>query len=640
MAAKTASFLANGQDKIMATLDGVTARFPLSVFCGAIRTMACKFEIQQTSQDMIQKQRIVHILKKVCYNQHPYTTNMLLACDPNDLLWMYTSAHVLRKKNRTTLKRKILGLLRRYHNAPSLQNICMKIPFNHYNRASLRTHMNHLIRQTILPPWMKSFIRRKTRIVFTKRPSIGDMMCNLIQSTKDFTTEPPACTCTQLGSFLGIPTDQLKCLPAPLDGHVSIRARDLPSHLHMLKQSIKNVPIPSHIDAQREVSDGFHAFYRRICKFNIPQRGQRPRAGISTPYASRVEFSLHTNEVSLMYFEKEIMRISLSRYLTLKRMYFHTKHNHHAIHGEHAGRSLHESLVNLAKRYKKVVTRPFDHVLTPLANLMEATCNLFGDPLNTPDDLHYFSRYPEDQLFGAAHDAFQHQWRGSAVGYPRGGLAEQALAHAMEAVLCNPTPTAIALIVPNRRNLTMANVLGTPNAHTIATIHTTHHWRTRIIQISNSAFLLAHQPRSDLCHALKRTIMSLPGSTRYFGLQPHMTLTPIPFPMRIWHLQKRTPAPWHRRRPTNGCQPSHSTTISLSNVLNRCFARPCDATIECEFSQIKTAAPTPPCDTPASRYAELRAQLGNSIFFFQDKNQGACTIECPRLHWAREKRMY
>ena len=80
------------------------------------------------------------------------------------------------------------------------------------------------------------------------------------------------------------------------------------------------------------------------------------------------------------------------------------------------------------------------------------------------------------------------------------------------------------------------------------------------------------------------------------------------------------------------------THVNLSNALNACFARPSDATIAQERCAIQPqrrgVVPSP------GRLTRLREALGASIFGFQDKNPGACTIECPRIQWKREYRMY
>ena len=95
-----------------------------------------------------------------------------------------------------------------------------------------------------------------------------------------------------------------------------------------------------------------------------------------------------------------------------------------------------------------------------------------------------------------------------------------------------------------------------------------------------------------------------------------------------------SPPPWHHR-PTPA--PRHQS-VNLSNALNVCFARPSDDTILRETCHIQ-----PHIDSIVPSVHDLlslRRRLGNSIFGFQDKNLGACTIECPCIQHAREKRMY
>ena len=134
------------------------------------------------------------------------------------------------------------------------------------------------------------------RIVFTKRQSVADIMCNLIKSVKAFTTEEPKCVCKHLCRTLR--TKRFKnTLPPPLNGHVSVRAADLPKHLAPLRDCLKNIPVPDNIKADQEVYSGFKQFYRNLCKLHTPDRrlGERKRVGISFPKRWKVTFDPHAH---------------------------------------------------------------------------------------------------------------------------------------------------------------------------------------------------------------------------------------------------------------------------------------------------------------------------------------------------------
>ena len=78
--------------------------------------------------------------------------------------------------------------------------------------------------------------------------------------------------------------------------------------------------------------------------------------------------------------------------------------------------------------------------------------------------------------------------------------------------------------------------------------------------------------------------------------------------------------------------------MNLSNALNACLARPCNATIRQEMCNI---APHRGSVVPSiRRLITLREDLGPTIVGYQDKNAGQCTLECPVLQHRREKASY
>ena len=150
---------------------------------------------------------------------------------PARFMWIFANAQCLWKDSRVLVRRKIMGLLARFHHVPLLVDLCIKIPFSHYRKANIRLHLDRLVQQTTPPDWQKRYIKANLRIVHTKRQSIAGLMCSPISSTKAVTTEPPPRTCAVICKLLKVSRDAAPMLPALLDGHVGVRAGDLPPRI-------------------------------------------------------------------------------------------------------------------------------------------------------------------------------------------------------------------------------------------------------------------------------------------------------------------------------------------------------------------------------------------------------------------------
>ena len=244
-------------------------------------------------------------------------------------------------------------------------------------------------------------------------------------------------------------------LAAPLDGHVSIRANDLPKHLGFLRQSLSNVPVPEHIDADRELCDAFQAFYRQVCLFHMPDRMAGDTycpKGVSTPYASQLVFHDQRGTVDVVYYERVIATITRNRYQILRAMYFATKRMQPQLWQALAVRSCHEEIVTLHMRYHAAVRKHHPHYrLTDLLSAyVEVDCQLFMSPFATSGQYHYTATFTRDTLFGALRGPYCYRWRGVVVGAPPPTLyhVNRSLVYAMASCCRTRTPTAAVLILP------------------------------------------------------------------------------------------------------------------------------------------------------------------------------------------------
>ena len=141
---------------------------------------------------------------------------------------------------RANLQHYTLNYLhRKYNFRPKFNQLVLRIPFNHYNSRMLRSILKQLIYSSNLPDFSKPFIMRNTRLVYTKRQSVADYLCNTIQTQKRFTLEtPPICTCSHIKQWTGYSNviNDTKMCPS----HFAFSAHQLPSHLSILNTNSKN----------------------------------------------------------------------------------------------------------------------------------------------------------------------------------------------------------------------------------------------------------------------------------------------------------------------------------------------------------------------------------------------------------------
>ena len=647
------------------TMSSVPIRAPLKFLLYAIRAYSGTISFEGPLEtDDVRRKRIVHLLRKATYGKRPFSKRALILAHPKDLLWMYCSARHLMPADKDTLRHKIHGILRKFHRFPPLRSLVFRIPFNHYNRKHIRTHIHHLVHQTILPRWMKLYALRRMRIVFTKRKSVADIMNNLIPSSKAYTPEPPACVCKRICRVLRCGDSPPNTLKPPLRGHCSIRACDLPRHLAPLRECTKNVPIPDTMDANYEMTTAFTRFYRTLCELHVPDRrkGEHDLAGISSPHAYKVEFHHRSLTHSIILHEQSFSSISHRRYNILKAMFFASKRAFPHLFNSLEALSFHVELVRLALRYRSTprYSTPTS-TLTALRKCFGITCHLFSSPLTAHADLQYCTRYPRDQLFGACYGAFLHRWRGVSIAEPvfHKRYINRTFAFAIHSAQTTHTPVCTIAIVPKWHATThLSRVLTHPSVHNVATFPTfrfSHKRRVResttpvmILAICNPAYLESHPIDISSWHTLEESLRAT-HEHLYMAPRPPLSSHPSPhFRPYQWrktrHVDFSTPPIWRApaaRPPTRTHTARHTrqTSVNLSNALNACFARPTDDTISCELSPIHPH-PQSTIIPPARTFLALRQRLGHAIVGYQDKNAGQCTIECPVIQWRREKRMY
>ena len=624
-----------------------------------LRQYACVFTLRSVSRDRTNLRRTQHILRRVCYGHSPFKMPALIRMHPMRLMWIFTNAHCLPQHACSRVRRMVLGLLKGFHHVPPLTNLCIKIPFNHYSKSVIRLHVNHLVRQTILPTWLKDYITGNYRIVFTKRPSIAKIMCNLISATKSFTPTAPQCTCSRIMSVLDLERSAMPTLDPPLDGHVSIRASALPPHLAFLRQSLSNVPVPTHIDANKELCAAFRTFYRQVCLFHLPDRmagdTYTPK-GVSTPYAAKLVFRDQRGMVDVVYYERTIATITRHRYELLRSMYFATRRAQPRLWHELAVRSCHEEIVKLHMRYHAAVRKHHPHcrLIDLLSEYVQADCQIFMSPFAVSGHYHYTSTFARDALFGALCDPYNYRWHGVVVGAPPPTRhhVNRSLVQAMASCYHTRTPSAAVLILPEIGRTLLSFALSLRATTLIARftsrggVHGQRGQRFVVLVVANRHFA-DHEPlqaklRQVHGYLRLRHVLTyfnrrlLRGRVRFGGyifprqrIDPYGWARTVRAPIRsrpLW----RVPRDVHYR--------SSNASVNLSNALNGCFARPSDTTIQSERCFIHE--PSPGIVPSPRRLERLRRALGDSIVGYQDKNPGACTIECPLIQWRREQRMY
>ena len=154
---------------------------------------------------------------------------------------------------------------------------------------------------------------------------------------------------------------------------------------------------------------------------------------------------------------------------SLRAMYEATAQNHPAIHAE-MGTTFEKDVARLLMRYdpdqktKAKPTNPLTHPHTPtwalsdrtwesLRNSLGITRELFASPLDRSlASATYWSAHPEDQLFGANHDAFSLPWSGPCQAFigdsPEAN--DTAIRHALGSVEAYPDEeTCILMFIPS-----------------------------------------------------------------------------------------------------------------------------------------------------------------------------------------------
>ena len=97
----------------------------------------------------------------------------------------------------------------------------------------------------------------------------------------------------------------------------------------------------------------------------------------------------------------------------------------------------------------------------------------FASPLNVhPATKVYFSPYPEDETFGAQHDAYLCQWQGSSQANPEWSAndMQKAVRWALASATSTEVPTLTAFVLPfyELSNTSYQQFLGHPQVHHVA----------------------------------------------------------------------------------------------------------------------------------------------------------------------------
>ena len=115
-----------------------------------------------------------------------------------------------------------------------------------------------------------------------------------------------------------------------------------------------------------------------------------------------------------------------------------------------------------------------ERLMQALAQGLQAKGERFASPLDR--NLHMaqlWSRHPEDQLFGANHDAYSTIWTGCSQAHPGmdPGEVEKSVRWAIHSALaCPDTPTCTILVIPYRPNLPHAKYMAHPSIKLLSVI--------------------------------------------------------------------------------------------------------------------------------------------------------------------------
>ena len=135
------------------------------------------------------------------------------------------------------------------------QAIAIRIPYHPSIRMNqLKLAIYSILDNTPLNPSIRHYLKRTTRIVFTKRPSIGDILCNHIKIAKEhtFKSDTTECHCDAI--------DPDHTLPR-IDGHLAFKATETEhTKFHALHLCTTNIPQPKSFDLESEAT-------RALCEF-------------------------------------------------------------------------------------------------------------------------------------------------------------------------------------------------------------------------------------------------------------------------------------------------------------------------------------------------------------------------------------
>ena len=569
----------------------------------------------------------------------PARTTLLRKMHPRDLMWTYFKANKLPKQLRSTLRTRITNILKKYYSLPPLNRLTIKVPVNFYSKSKLYQLAQAMVDDSAHPEFIKKFIMRKTKIVFTRRRTIKDYLFNIIKQSKESTTTKPKCTCRNIKQFLG--SNKTVNTSNKHKRHCVLTAHDLPDHLSFLKQNINNTPIPERIDTYTELHRAFHKYGKDIDKFHVTDK----ITGDRDPHAQPKQWRLIWSKRQKTYFgfvnNSCVGNISQRKYNSLRQRFFHTKRRHKHIHEQLQAKPFQDEVVHLLQRHKR--SRTHKTTTTAIQGVLHkhfaCAYSMLDSPLTAHPNMTHFSHHARDKLFGAHHNAFHFKWQGVVTAAPqhKPHHINKAVRYALAATQ-NREPAATFLITPQFISTTDLRMLYAHHTcHVLAQPVHGNRRTCQIILICNDAFLHKQQITRYTLHRLRHACEQT-WKCQYTVRQPtkrrptESTLRPQ---AGYRHMPTRKHGP-----PAPPTQDQNSTTIDMDQILQRLHRPTPDEIARRPHMNIPTLHQHQCVTPPIATLRHIKRTLGDSAVGYLDKNNGLLFIACKRWYWYRNKAMF
>ena len=171
----------------------------------------------------------------------------------HDLLSWRSKVHVVdNKKLRNYAACNIEKYLKLRFKLSYSRPLTIRVPFSpNLSLNALRAQAVALIDQMDTEPSFARLLKRRVRVVFTKRPSIEDYVSNHKKFCKNYKhTHPPTCVCKKFNHF------------PKIDGHVAFKAIEVDDPLikKCLRTNAKNIIQPTNHSITHDVTTAFDSF--------------------------------------------------------------------------------------------------------------------------------------------------------------------------------------------------------------------------------------------------------------------------------------------------------------------------------------------------------------------------------------------